>query len=116
MNPTIFARLFPASFVAQCSAQLSSPFFSPLYARFSALFVTMFAALFAAMPSATAPVVAYGTDETPAAPAAVNDLEECRNAVKAKQWARGDRASRQGAGARSPHIATPYQRLASSRV
>lgn len=29
---------------------------------------------------------AAGTDETPTAPAAVNDLEEGRKAVKAKQW------------------------------
>lgn len=31
---------------------------------------------------------AAGTDETPAAPAAVNDLDEGRNAVKERQWAR----------------------------
>lgn len=31
---------------------------------------------------------AAGTDETPTAAAAVNDLEEGRKAVKAKQWNR----------------------------
>ena len=37
---------------------------------------------------ATAPAFAAGTDETPTAPAAVNDLDQGRNAVKAKQWAK----------------------------
>ena len=72
MNPVIFARLFPAWFAALFSA------------RVSALFVTLFAILL----SATAPAFAAGSDETPAAPAAISDLDEGRNAVKAKQWAK----------------------------
>lgn len=43
-------------------------------------------ALIAISPLSAPLSLAAGTDETPTAPAAVNDLEEGRKAVKAKQW------------------------------
>ena len=42
--------------------------------------------LLAVLIGISAPAFSAGTDETPTAPAAVNDLEEGRKAVKAKQW------------------------------
>ena len=42
--------------------------------------------LLAVLLTISAPAFSAGTDETPAAPAAVNDLEEGRKAVKAKNW------------------------------
>jgi Flp pilus assembly protein TadD len=44
------------------------------------------ALLFSLGACAAAPALAAGTDETPTARPAVNDLEEGRKAVKAKQW------------------------------
>jgi Flp pilus assembly protein TadD len=49
---------------------------------------TLTAALLLLAVAAAAPAHAAGTDETPAAPAAVSDLDEGRTAVKAKQWAK----------------------------
>ena len=46
---------------------------------------TLRCALFALLIS-TGAASAAGTDETPAAPAAVSDLDEGRTAVKARQW------------------------------
>lgn len=47
------------------------------------------AALLFAIGACAAPsAFAAGTDETPAAPVAVSDLEEGRKAVQARQWAR----------------------------
>ena len=42
--------------------------------------------LLAVLIGISAPAFSAGTDETRTAPAAVNDLEEGRKAVKAKQW------------------------------
>ena len=44
------------------------------------------ALLFSGAACIGSPALAAGTDETPTAPAAVNDLEEGRKAVQARQW------------------------------
>jgi Flp pilus assembly protein TadD len=54
----------------------------------STLLSVMLSAALSVTPGATAPAIAAGTDETPTAPRAVNDLEEGRSAVKARQWAK----------------------------
>ena len=59
---------------------------SPRITLQSALLSVALSAALSVTLGATAAAFAAGTDETPTAPAAANDLDEGRNAVKAKQW------------------------------